>query len=33
MAEVRAGASIGGLYPPNEATRARYAAWQAAQAG
>lgn len=32
MAEVRAGASIVGLYPPNEATRARYAAWQQAQA-
>jgi regulator of RNase E activity RraA len=31
MAEVSAGASIVGLYPPNEATRARYAAWKQAQ--
>ena len=31
MAEVQSGASIVGLYPPNEATRARYAAWQQAQ--
>lgn len=30
MAEVKAGASIKGLYPPNEATRTRYAEWQAA---
>lgn len=33
MAEVEAGASIKGLYPPNEATRARYAAWREAQRG
>ena len=33
MREVEAGASIRGLYPPNDATRARYEAWQEAQPG
>ena len=28
MAEVKSGKSILGVYPPNEATRARYAAWR-----
>jgi len=29
MEEVRAGASLPGLYPPNDSTKARYAAWKA----
>ena len=28
MEEVRGGAKLPGLYPPNEKTKARYAAWK-----
>jgi len=31
MSEVAAGVPLPGLYPPNEAARARYAAWVAAR--
>ena len=31
MSEVDAGVPLPGLYPPNEAARARYAAWVAAR--
>jgi regulator of RNase E activity RraA len=33
MAEVQAGVSIKGLYPPDEATRKRYEAWQQSSRG
>ena len=33
MAEIQAGKSIVGIYPPNQATLERYQAWRAEQAG
>ena len=33
MAEVQAGVSIKGLYPPDDATRKRYAAWRQSSRG